>query len=211
MKKVCTYARPRPVIELDGTAFYIDADNRKLIQVGDPENEMDCLEMRSFGDHLELWYDPLIKNIYRGDHGETLPEHIQVYWFDSIDALDPAGASRRLDELNPDWRSELPNNVKGIDIAGRQFFVDKEDGCFREINNIWNSIGFYHIMRENKRFGLYINLDNHNVAFSYDLPLKHSLDELPGHIVFAKLPKSAKLKKVIKRYIRQTKKEPKYI
>jgi len=211
MNKVSEFKRPRPVIELDGTPFYIDANDRKLIQVGNPENQMDCLEMRSCNDHLELWYDPATRNIHTGNYREAPPNHVQIYYFDSIDALDPAGAYDRLDELNPEWRSDLPITVKGIDIAGKQFFVDEEDSCFREINNWWNAIGFYHIMKKKNRFGLFINSNFHNVAFSYELPLKHAMQEWPPHIVFAKLPKNRKLEKLIKRYISQTKTEPKYI
>jgi hypothetical protein len=211
MKNANTYTRPRPVIELDGTPFYIDGDSRKLIEVGNPENEIDCLEMRSGGDNMELWYDPTSKNIYKGNYLEAPPAHIKVYEFYSISALDPVGAYRRLDELNPAWRSELPQTVPGIDIAGKQFFVDEKDGCFREINNWWNDIGFYHIMRKDDRYGIYINLDYHNVAFASEIPPQHSMEDLPKHIVFALLPKTRKLKNVIRRHIRNTKTDAKYI
>jgi hypothetical protein len=211
MNRFSTYTRPRPVIELDGTAFYIDGNNRKLIQVGNPENEIDCLEMRAGGDNLELWYDPETKNLHTGNYRDAPPAHIKVYEFYSISALDPVGAYRRLDELNPEWRADLPETVPGIDIAGKQFFVDEKDGCFREINNWWNDIGFYHIMKKDGVYGIYINLDYHNVAFADAMPPKHSNEALPKHIVFALLPKTRSLKKVIKRFIRQTKVDAKYI
>ncbi|MDB5087873.1 MAG: hypothetical protein JWR09_1867 [Mucilaginibacter sp.] len=206
MNIVNTNTRPRPVIELDGTPFYVDAQWLYLIQVGNPDNRIDMQEACSYKDHMELWYDPTIKNVFLGSHREPPPEHIQIYWFHSFNAFDPVGAAALLDELNPEWRSACKTDLPIIAIAGRQFYVDKEDECFCEVNNCWNCISFKDIVRRKKINGLYINLNTHNTAFLHELDDATSLASLPNHIVFAPVANGRKAKKSIEKNLRQNKK-----
>ncbi|MFD1257728.1 hypothetical protein ACFQ3S_13045 [Mucilaginibacter terrae] len=121
MKQITAYKRPRPVIQLGDTLFYVDAQSLYFIEVADPENKIDMGEARSFKDHIELWYDPAIRNNYKGPFAETLPENILVYWFHSFSALDPDGENAKLDELNPEWRIASDIRLPLAEIAGRYF------------------------------------------------------------------------------------------
>ncbi|MBK0380101.1 hypothetical protein [Mucilaginibacter segetis] len=206
MKQISACTRPRPVIELDNTPFYVDAQWLYLVQVGNPDNRIDMHEARSFKSHVELWYDPSIKNAYQGSHSDPPPEHILNYWFHSFSALDPAGAAARLDELNPEWRSENHTGLPVIDIAGKLFYVDKKDGCFYEVNNCWNWISFNDIACRKKMKGLYINLNSHNTAFPHELNAVRSLTSLPDHLFFAPIPNRRTVKKIIEKYLQRNKK-----
>jgi hypothetical protein len=205
MKEPSTYERPRPVIELAGTPFYVDAQWLYFIEVGCPDNKIDMGETCGYKDHIELWYDPTIKNAYQGCHQGTPPEHILVYWFHSFDALDPVGAEARLDELNPDWRTVFDHGLPVINIAGRQFYVDKKNKCFYEVNNSWNWIWFKEVVFRNHIKGLYINLSCHNIPFPHELDTGSPAARLPDHIVFAPIPKGTRAAKIINRFMRRKK------
>lgn len=43
MKQISAYTRPRPVIELEGTPFYVDAQWLYLVQVGNPKTGSTCM------------------------------------------------------------------------------------------------------------------------------------------------------------------------
>src|SRR5260221_3573946 len=146
MKQLSIYSRPRPVIQLGDTLFFVDAQWLYLFEVDNPENKIDMHETRSFKDHIELWFDPSTKNIYKGSFAVTAPDHVLVYWFYSFSALDPAGEAAKLDELNPEWRKDFNLSLPLAEIAGKHFFVDKGDSCFYEVNNCWNWISFKDII-----------------------------------------------------------------
>jgi hypothetical protein len=208
MKEISGYSRPRPVIELSGTPFYVDAQWLYLIEVGNADNRIDTGEARCYNDHIELWYDPNIKNVYQGSYEKSPPEHIHNYWFHSFDALDPTGAAARLDELNPEWRSAFRSGLPVIDIAGRKFYVDKKDSCFYEVNNCWNWIRFKDINCRKKKRGLLINLAVHNIAFLHEVDAVHHWVKLHNDIVFVPVIQGKRVKKIINRYFLQHKIPP---
>ena len=207
MKQINVYTRPRPVIQLGDTSFFVDAQWQYLIEVENPDNKIDMHETRSFKDHIELWYDPSIKNSYKGPFAQTPPENILVYWFHSFSALDPDGEAAKLDELNPEWRVESDIRLPLAEIAGRYFFVDKKYSCFYEVNNCWNSISFNEITCRKKAKGFFINLTYHNTAFPHEIAAASKSPVWPEHIVFAPINGGAKVHKIIKRYLRRKIKE----
>lgn len=207
MKQISVYTRPRPVIQLGDTSFFVDAQWQYLLEVANPENRIDMHEARSFKDHIELWYDPFIKNSYKGPFGETPPENILVYWFHSFSALDPDGEAAKLDELNPEWRNQFDTSLPIAEIAGKHFFVDKGDSCFYEVNNCWNWIGFKDIVSRKKGKGFFINLVHHNTAFPHEMLAASKSPVWPEHIIFAPINGEPKVHKIIKRYLRRKHKE----
>ena len=208
MKTISNYRRPRPVIELGGTPFYVDAQKLYLFEVGNADNRIDTGEVRCYNDRLELWYDTNIKNVYQGSYDKSPPEHVLVYWFHSFDALDPTGAAARHDELNAEWRDEFRTGMPVIDIAGREFYVDKKDSCFYEVNNCWNWIRFKDITCRKKEKGLLINLAVHNLAFPHEVDAVRHWVKLHDDIVFVPVIQSKRVKKIIKRYFQQNKVSP---
>ncbi|MFA6082801.1 hypothetical protein [Mucilaginibacter sp.] len=203
MKKIRAYTRPRPVIQLGDTLFFVDAQWLYFIEVANPENKIDMGEARSFKDHIELWYDPLIKNCYNGPIVETPPENILVYWFHSFSALDPVGEAAKLDELNPQWRVKSDIKLPLAEIAGRYFFVDKKYSCFYEVNNCWNSISFQEITCRKKAKGFFINQTYQNTAFPHEMAAASKAPIWPEHIVFAPINGGAKVHKIVNRYLRR--------
>jgi len=203
MKPVSVYARPRPVIQLGETLFYVDAQWQYFIEVSNPGNKIDLGEARSFKDHIELWYDPLIKNCFNGPFSETPPESILVYWFHSFSALDPDGETAKLDQLNPAWRIESDIRLPLAEIAGRYFFVDKKYHCFYEVNNCWNSISFNEITCRQRAKGFFINSIYHNTAFQHEIEAASKLPVWPEHIVFAPINGAPEVHKIIKRYLQR--------
>lgn len=202
MNKISAYTRPRPVINLGDTPFFIDAQWLYLLEVADIENKIDIHEMRSFKDHIELWYDPSIKNSYKGPFADTPPENILVYWFHSISALDPHGEAAKLDELNPEWQVASDIRLPLAEIAGRYFFVDKKYNCFYQVNNCWNSISFKEITCRRKAKGLFINLTYHNTAFPHEIAAASKSPVRPAHIVFAPINGGAKVHKIINQFLK---------
>jgi hypothetical protein len=208
MKKISTFNRPRPVIELEGTPFYVDAQMLYLFEVGNADNRIDTGEARCFNDRIELWYDPTIKNVYQGSYEKFPPEHVHIYYFHSFDALDPTGATARLDELNPEWRSAFRSGLPVIDIAGEKFYVDKKDSCFYEVNNCWNWIMFKDITCRKNKKGLLINLTVYNIAFPHEVDAVRHWEKLHDDIVFIPVIQGKRVKKIINRYFRQNKTPP---
>jgi hypothetical protein len=208
MKEISTYCRPRPVIELGGIPFFVDAQKLYLIEVGNADNKIDTGEVRCYNDRLELWYDTSIKNVYQGLYEKSPPEHVLIYWFHSFDALDPAGAAARLDELNPEWRHEFRSDLPVIDIAGRKFYVDKKDSCFYEVNNCWNWIRFKDICCYKKKKGLLINLAVHNLAFLHEVDTVRHSGKLHVDIVFVPVIQGKRVKKIFNRYFHRNKVPP---
>ena len=207
MKQICVYTSPRPVIQLGETSFFVDAQWQSLIEVGDHENKIDMGEARSFKDHIELWYDPLIRNCYSGPFAEIPPENIQVYWFHSFSALDPEGEAAKLDELNPEWRVKSDMKLPLAEIAGRYFFVDKKYSCFYEVNNCWNSISFNEITSRKKAKGFFINRTYHNTAFPHEIAAASKAAIWPDNIIFAPINGGAKVDKIIHGYLRRKNKQ----
>jgi hypothetical protein len=207
MKQISVYTRPRPVIRLGDTLFYIDTQWNYFIEVANPANKIDMGEARSFKDHIELWYDPKIKNCYNSPFTESPPENILVYWFHSFSALDPDGEAAKLDELNPEWRIESDIRLPLAEIAGRYFFLDKKYNCFYEVNNCWNSISFKEITCLKKAKGFFINLTYHNTAFPHEITAASKSPVWPEHIVFAPINGGAKVHKIVNRYLRRKNKE----
>ncbi|WP_374949802.1 hypothetical protein [Mucilaginibacter sp.] len=207
MEQISVYTKPRPVIQLGETSFYVDAQWQYLIEVENPENQIDMGEARSFKDRIELWYDPLIRNCYNGPFVATPPEHIHIYWFHSFSALDPAGEAAKLDELNPEWRVESDIKLPLAEIAGRYFFVDKKYSCFYEVNNCWNSISFKEITCRKKAKGFFINRTYFNTAFPHEIAAASKAPLWPEHIIFAPIKGGAKVNKIINGYLRRKNKQ----
>jgi len=207
MEQISVYTRPRPVIQLGETSFFVDAQWQYLIEVENPENKIDMGEARCFKDHIELWYDPLIRNRYSGPFVETPPEHIHIYWFHSFSALDPAGEAAKLDELNPQWRVKSDIKLPLAEIAGRYFFVDKKYSGFYEVNNCWNSISFKEITCRKKAKGFFINLIYHNTAFPHEIAAASKAPIWPEHIVFAPINGGTKVHNIINGHLKRKHKQ----
>jgi hypothetical protein len=205
MTLTTAYPRARPVIELAGTPFYVDAQWLYLIEVGNPENKIDFQETRALKGEIALWYDTTTKNVYQGSDNHLPHEQVHIYHFHSLSAFDPVGAAALLDELNPEWRADFDPNLPVINIAGREFYVDEKFKCFYEVNNWWNVINFDAITSRNKVRGLFINLYIHNTAFPDELNLAFAAPTWPDNIIFVPLSKKKKGKKKAYRYFRRNK------
>jgi len=182
------YDGPSPVIELEGTPFYVNGYLMALVQVDEPDNQIGLFDMLCLEDHYELWYDTQTKNVYDGLVTGLIPEQVKLFWFHPFDAMDPAGRNTRLDETHPGWRKDFPTDLPVIRIGGKDFFVDERRKAFRDTENCWNLISFADVFKRNGKRGVYLDTQVNQVPFLHEFDPYHPPDELPGHIIFAEVP-----------------------
>jgi hypothetical protein len=188
MKKTDDYNGPFPVIELEGTSFYVNGYLMELVQVDNQENRIDIFDIMCFEDHYELWYDMETKSAYESPVIWQIPEHVKLFWLYPFDAMDPQGRNARLDQTQPDWRKGFPIDLPVIKIAGKDFFVDEKRNAFRDTVNCWNRISFTDVFKHNNKMGVYIDTRIAQVPFPHEFDPYHPPVELPEHIVFAEVP-----------------------
>src|ERR1700722_7623892 len=131
MEKTESYNGPFPVLDLEGTSFYVNGYLMALVQVDDPDNQIELFDMLCLEDHYELWYDTETKSGYHGLVRGEIPEQVKLFWFYPFDAMDPQGRNASLNETHPGWQKDFPEDLPVIDIAGKDFFVDEGRKAFR--------------------------------------------------------------------------------
>ena len=188
MEKAENYNGPFPVVELEGTSFYVNGYQMALVQVDDPDNLIEMFDMFCLEDHYELWYDTESKSVYDGPLTGEIPDHVKLYWFYPFDAMDPDGRNARLNETHPGWQKDFPVDLPIIKIAGKDFFVDEGRKAFRDTGNCWNRISFADVFINNGRTGVYIDTRVLQVPFPHEFDCYEPPDQLPVHIVFAEVP-----------------------
>ncbi|WDF77039.1 hypothetical protein PQ469_24455 [Mucilaginibacter sp. KACC 22773] len=188
MENSNVYEGPFPVVELEGTSFYVNGYLMALVQVDNAENQIGLFDMFCLEDHYELWYDRKTKQVYDGSLVGEIPEQVKLFWFYPFDALDPAGRNKRLDEIRPGWRQDFPTDLPVIRIAGKDFFVDERRNAFRDTENCWNRISFADVFKRDGKTGIYIDTQVTQVPFLHELNPYDLPDKLPEHIVFAEVP-----------------------
>jgi hypothetical protein len=198
MENSNTLENSSPIINLAGTDFFVDAYKMELIEVANPANSIHALEMMSLDDHLELFYDKTVKNVFLGRW--DLPQDadkVQHYWLRPFGAVDPIGMERGMNESNPDWRKYYPENWPVIEIAGTDFYVDEPRNAFRQVNNCWNLISFKEVEQADGYAGFYLDTRINNVPFPHEFDAKSQKGHLPEHIVWAAVPTGQELAKLL--------------
>jgi len=191
------YYGPFPVLELDGTAFYINAFLHELIEVDNEQNRMDWYnEMFYLRDHVELWYDRQTKNVFLGNLFDP-PEQAKLFWFYPLDAVDPDATKARLDRVVPGWAEDYPLDLPVVQIAGQDFLVDANRKEFRDPQNPWKTIAFDDVMMENGQTGVYLDTRVMQVPFPHIIDPFDSPPILPDHIVFAPVPNGRELARLL--------------
>ncbi|MFS4474702.1 hypothetical protein [Chryseobacterium sp. T20] len=133
--------RRPPIIEIEGTPFYVDISRFALVENGNSGNEISFLDMKDYGTHYEFDYNPKTKNFSRGNkYGEDeIPVKVQ-----RLGLLDPYGMMKTynctLDDLERrtdygiivDYNKELyhrrcSGERPTIDLAGRIYEILYED------------------------------------------------------------------------------------
>ncbi|NHA05486.1 hypothetical protein G7092_16875 [Mucilaginibacter sp. HC2] len=188
MKQENNYKGPFPVIELEGTPFFVNGYLMALVEVDRPENQIDLFDMMCLEDHYELWYDTETKQVYDGPLTGQIPEQVKLFWFYPFDAMDPQGRNTKLDEIKPGWRKDFQTDLPVIQIAGKDFFVDEKRKAFRDTENCWNMISFADVFKRGGKTGIYIDTRVTQVPFLHEFDPYHAPEELPEHIVFAGVP-----------------------
>lgn len=188
MNETGNYSGPFPVIELEGTSFFVNGYLMALVQVDEPENQLELYDMMCLEDHYELWYDTDTKQVYDGPLTGQIPEHVKLFWFYPFDAMDPHGRNARLDETRPGWRKDFPTDLPVIQIAGKDFFVDERRKAFRDIENCWNMIYFADVFKRDGKTGIYIDTTVVQVPFPHEFDPFDPPAVFPEHIIFAEVP-----------------------
>lgn len=199
MERDNSYKGPFPVLELAGTEFYINGYELALIQVGQPENRIDMMEMLVLDDHVELWYDAETKKAYDGP-ADQMPGTVQLYWLYPLAAMDPLGKTAWLDENRPGWKTDYVTDLPVISIAGKDFFVDDRRNSFRDTKNNWNMIAFKDVTQVDQKTGIYIDKRVTQVPFPHEFDSYNPPDTLPGHIVFAEVPDGRQLAQLLREH-----------
>ncbi|NHA03254.1 hypothetical protein G7092_05595 [Mucilaginibacter sp. HC2] len=188
MKKTDDYNGPLPVVELEGTSFYVNGYLMALVEVANPDNQITMYDLMCLDDHVELWYDPLTKNAFGGPLVGILPDRVKLFWLYPFDALDPLGKNAWMDEFRTGWREHYPSDLPVVQIAGKDFFIDEKRNTFRDTENYWNQIKFADVFKHNGKTGVYIDTTVLQVPFPHELDPYHPPAKLPEHIVFAEVP-----------------------
>lgn len=191
------YYGPLPVMELEGTLFYIDSFRHELIEVENEQNRMDWYQdMLYLDEHVELWYDSRAKNVYEGPHYD-LPDHVKLFWLYPLDAVDPAGTNARLDRVIPGWRDDYASDLPVVQIAGQDFLADAQRKVFRNTENHWKTIPFADVLMENGQTGVYLDDRVMQVPFPHIYDPFDPPAVMPGHIIFAAVPSGRELARML--------------
>jgi hypothetical protein len=193
MKKTDEYNGPFPVIELEGSSFYVNAYQNEFVQVDDPGNCIGMQDMMCYTDHMELWFDSGTKTVYEGPHTGKIPDAVKIFWFYPFGAMDPLGRNAAMDETQPCWRKDYPTDLPVIKIAGKDFFVDERRNAFRDTKNCWNTISFADVCKRNGETGIYIDINVVQVPFPHAFDDYYPAHGLPENIVFAIVPDGHRL------------------
>lgn len=188
MEKTESYNGPFPVLELEGTSFYVNGYLMALVQVDDPDNQIEMFDMLCLEDHYELRYDTETKSPYQGLVTSEIPEQVKLFWFYPFDAMDPQGRNASLNETHPGWQKDFSVDLPVIKIAGKDFFVDERRKAFRDTENCWNMISFADVFINDGRTGVYIDTKVLQVPFPHEFDCYQPPAQLPEHIVFAEVP-----------------------
>ena len=191
------YYGPFPVLELEGTQFYINAFLHELIQVDNEKNRMDWYnDMHYLQDHVELWFDGQTKNVFWGNLFNP-PEHVKLFWLYPLDAVDPDATKARLDRLLPGWDEEYAPDLPVVQIAGQDFFVDAQRKEFRDTENRWKTIPFADVVMENGQTGVYLDERVMQVPFPHIYDPFDPPAVMPEYVVFAAVPSGRELARLL--------------
>jgi len=191
------YYGPFPVLELEGTQFYINAFLHELIQVDNEQNRMDWYQdMLYLEEHVEVWYDPHTKNVFEGNH-YNLPEQVKLYWLYPLDAVDPDATKARLDRVVPGWEDDFPVDLPVVQIAGQDFLADAKRKEFRDPQNPWKSIPFSDVLMENGQTGVFLDERVMQVPFPHIYDPFDPPEVMPEHIIFAAVPSGQELAQLL--------------
>jgi hypothetical protein len=131
---------------------------------------------------------PKAKTLTLGPHYGEIPDRVTLFWMYPLEAQDPIGKNRWMDENRPEWRKSFPTDLPVIQIAGKEFFIDENRNAFRDTGNCWNLIHFTEVLEMEGKTGIYIDTRITQVPFPYDFDSYNPPAVYPEHIVFAEVP-----------------------
>jgi hypothetical protein len=191
------YYGPFPVLELEGTQFYINAFLHELIEIDNEQNRMDWYnDMYYLRDHVELWYDSQTKNVFWGNLFDP-PEHVKLFWLYPLDAVDPDATKARLDRVVPGWDEDYPVDLPVVQIAGHDFFADPQRKEFRDTQNPWKTILFSDVLMDNGTTGVFLDERVMQVPFPHIYDPFDPLAAMPEHVIFAAVPNGRELAQLL--------------
>jgi hypothetical protein len=193
--------RKLPEIDVAGIKFYADAASSELIEAGNPDNRISTLAMMTFDDHHEFLFDRETKNILHGRWNipaDELGDNLTWVWIRPIGAIDPQGMAKLVGEgkLPALTIAELSQPI--ISIGNTSFYIDDIHGKFRELTNRWNCIDFKDVL-QGEHTGVYFDKTVKNLPFPHELDISASIEKLPDHIIFAKIPRGEELASILKK------------
>ncbi|WP_345952951.1 hypothetical protein [Mucilaginibacter sp. PAMB04168] len=191
------YYGPFPVLELEGTQFYINAFLHELIEVDNEQNRMDWYnDMHYLKDHVELWFDRQTKNVFWGNLFDP-PEQVKLFWLYPLDAVDPDATKARLDRVVPGWDEDYPVDLPVVQIAGQDFFADPQGKEFRDTQNPWKTIPFSEVLMENGVTGVFLDKRVMQVPFPHIYDPFNPPAVLPEQIIFAAVPNGREMARLL--------------
>ncbi|PUV24439.1 hypothetical protein [Sphingobacterium athyrii] len=191
--------RRLPVIEIEGTPFYVNISRFALVEYGNPENEISFLHMKDCNTNYEFNYNPKTKNLSRGkENGEAeIPVKVP-----RLGVLDPQGMMESynctLEELKTrtdygiivDHNKKIHNRrVSGelptIDLAGNIYEVLYEENSLRPKGWKGETISLYDYRQsyydeDEQMFYLYYDTRKNKVV---DPAREDSWDKIEDHIM----------------------------
>lgn len=134
MKKQLDKKRELPVIQIEGTEFFVDVNKLELSQKGNPRNSISIFHMRDLGDGYEFSYGLQEKNI---PHLYSSNKRITVK-IPELVKLDPEGMAAKYNIADVTGRSDFDlmvdqdalrkrirlGQLPTVDIAGHTFYAD---------------------------------------------------------------------------------------
>lgn len=88
--------RELPILEIEGTAFFVDIKRLELRQADDPFNRISIGDVAEESGFKVLLYDPATKNIYPYKNSQKgIPPNVKIVIVPPLKDLDPIGLARR--------------------------------------------------------------------------------------------------------------------
>jgi len=176
-----------PEFNINGDLFIVDLLKGELRDRENHSNNIPFRDMKLTQNGFEFLYDAIIRNVFNGTLIERnqrpdvfmvrLPPRKELdpeLW---AKVFEPPGPyiEFKLDEIKPIdkiMQRELPV----VDLCGTKFFVDLEIGALREVDNPFNTIGFYDLAKNDNGYVVIYDPQVRNTFFGSDEELMERQD-----------------------------------
>jgi len=174
----------RPVIDICGTSFYVDATAMDLREVGKEDNCLNAIEMLDLGNHREFLFDKGLKNFFAGRWDlPNDPATAEWVFIPSLESIDEEGMKLLISQGHYKTMIEELEGLPAVDIAGHQFLRNDLRKEFRQADNLFNILRFDDIMPEGNDMVCYFDTRTKNAPMPDVFSSFEKSDKMPDHVI----------------------------